>query len=31
MDRTGGKKDLYTHNLKTGEYEPKQKSKFATL
>lgn len=31
MDRTGGKKDLYTLNLKTGEYEPKQKSKFATL
>jgi 3-hydroxyacyl-CoA dehydrogenase len=31
MDRTGGKKELYTLNLKNGEYEPKQKSKFATL
>jgi 3-hydroxyacyl-CoA dehydrogenase len=31
MDRSEGKKDLYTLNLKTGEYEPKQKSKFATL
>lgn len=31
MDRSGGKKDLYTLNLKTGEYEPKQKPKFATL
>jgi 3-hydroxyacyl-CoA dehydrogenase len=31
MDRSGGKKDLYTLNLKTGEYEPKQKPRFAPL
>ena len=31
MDRSGGKKELFTLNLKTGEYEPKQKPRFATL
>ena len=31
MDRSGGKKELYTLNLQTGEYVPKQKPKFATL
>jgi 3-hydroxyacyl-CoA dehydrogenase len=31
MDRNGGKKDLYTLNLKTGEYEPKSKPKFASI
>jgi 3-hydroxyacyl-CoA dehydrogenase len=31
MDRSGGKKDLYTLNLKTFEYEPKQKAKFASM
>ena len=31
MDRSGGKKDLYTLNLTTGEYEPKGKPKFASI
>jgi len=31
MDRSGGKKDLYTLNLGTFEYEPKSKPKFASI